>query len=123
MTESQEAEAAGSKLDIGALIHAGAGMVALVMGGLMYSHAWALHLFAGLMILSAVSAVLISWRMDAWVPGHWLAMLPIIGVGIGYAWADWGFTLAYVCLWIAFSHFIIRGAQKMRAEKAARENA
>ena len=110
-----------SKIDIGALIHSTAGIVALVMGGMMYAYPWALHVFSGLMILSAVSAVLISWRMDAWVPGHWLAMLPIIGVGMGYAGIAWGFTLAYICLWIAFIHFIVRGLQAMRAAKAAKE--
>ncbi len=103
------------KVDVGALIHAGAGILALVMGGLMYSYGWAQPVFSGLMLLSAVSAILISWRMDAWVPGHWLAMLPVIGIGIGYAGADWGFTLAYICLWIAFIHFVVRGIQKLNA--------
>lgn len=105
------------KIDVGGLIHAGAGILALLMGGLMYFYPWALPVFAGLMLLSAVSAILISWRLDAWVPGHWLAMLPVIGIALGYGYADWGFTLAYICLWIAFSHFIIRGMQKMAASK------
>lgn len=103
------------EVDIGALIHATAGILALVVGGLMYFYPWAQPVFAGLMLLSAVSAIIISWRMDAWVPGHWLAMLPVIGIGVGYLYAPWGFTLAYLCLWIAFSHFVIRGLQK-RAE-------
>jgi uncharacterized membrane protein HdeD (DUF308 family) len=116
---SEQGNAAGdSTLDIGALIHASAGIISLLAGGLMYYYAWALPVFAGLMILSAVSAVIISWRQDAWVPGHWLAMLPIIGIGIGYLVADWGFTFAYVCLWIAFIHFVVRGVQLARAEKA-----
>lgn len=97
------------KVDVGALIHASAGILAIVLGGLMYFYTWAQPLFSGLMLVSAVSAIVISWRMDAWVPGHWLAMLPVIGIGIGYVYASWGFTLAYVCLWIAFMHFIIRG--------------
>lgn len=101
-------------LDIGALVHASAGLLALVLGGLMYWYAWAQPLFAGLMLLSAVSAIIISWRMDAWVPGHWLAMLPVIGIAIGYSVAGWGFTLAYLCLWIAFAHFVIRGIQQQR---------
>jgi hypothetical protein len=84
-------------------------MLALIVGGLMYVYTWALPVFSGLMLLSAVSAVVISWRMDAWVPGHWLAMLPVIGVGIGYLYHPWGFTFAYVCLWVAFAHFVIRG--------------
>ena len=100
---------AEQEIDVGALIHAGAGIVALVAGGLMYFYAWALPVFSGLMLLSAVSAIIISWRMDAWVPGHWLAMLPVIGVGVGYLYAPWGFTFAYICLWIAFTHFVVRG--------------
>ena len=103
------------RIDLGALIHAIAGILAVVTGGLMYFYAWAQPVFAGLMLLSAVSAILISWRMDAWVPGHWLAMLPVLGVAVGYLHANWGFTLAYICLWLAFMHFIIRGLQN-RAE-------
>ena len=114
MTENLDYDAQEQGVDIGALIHSGAGVFALVMGGLMYRYDWALPIFAGLMILSAVSAVAISWRSDAWVPGHWLAMLPVIGVVIGYFFASWGYTLAYICLWIAFIHFVIRGVQKMR---------
>ena len=116
MTTSNDSEQPASKLDIGALIHSVAGLAAIVAGGLMYRYDWALTVFSGLMILSAVSSVVISWRHDAWVPGHWLAMLPIVGIAIGYFVAPWGFTLAYVCLWIAFIHFIVRGVQKMRAE-------
>jgi hypothetical protein len=118
MTEN-ETTANESGLDIGALIHASAGIIALVLGGLMYSYSWALPLFSALMILSTVSAIWISWSMDAWVPGHWLAMLPIVGIGLGYFVAPWGYTLAYVCLWIAFIHFIVRGIQKTREEKRA----
>jgi hypothetical protein len=103
-------------IDIGALVHASAGILALGVGGLMYAYEWAQPVFASLMLLSAVSAVIISWRMNAWVPGHWLAMVPVIGIGIGYAGAaDWGFTMAYVCLWIAFAHFVIRGLQTQKA--------
>ena len=117
MPETNAKQPTESSLDIGALIHAGAGIIALVAGGLMYVHSWALALFAGLMILSALSAIWISWTQDAWVPGHWLAMLPIIGVALGYFVAPWGYTLAYVCLWIAFAHFIIRGITKIRAQR------
>lgn len=109
----------GAEIDIGAIVHTCAGLIALVMGGLMYSRPWAGDVFAGLMILSAISAVLISWRSDAWVPGHWLAMAPVIGVIAGYAGWEHGFTLAYVCLWIAFTHFIVRGIQLRR--EAARQ--
>ena len=117
MSEPENLTENESTLDLGAVIHSGAGIIALVLGGLMYFYSWALPLFAGLMILSAISAVWISWAQDAWVPGHWLAMLPVIGVLVGYLFAPWGYTLAYVSLWIAFIHFIIRGAQKMRAEQ------
>lgn len=116
MSELEKLTQKESRLDLGAIIHSGAGIVALLLGGLMYFYSWALLLFAGLMILSAISAVWISWAQNAWVPGHWLAMLPIIGVLMGYLVAPWGFTVAYVCLWIAFIHFIIRGVQKMRAD-------
>lgn len=100
---------AEKEVDVGAVIHATAGILALVLGGLMYFYAWAEPVFSSLMLLSAVSAIIISWRMDAWVPGHWLAMLPVIGVGVGYLYSQWGFTLAYICLWIAFTHFVVRG--------------
>ena len=56
-------------------------------------------------------------RLDAWVPGHWLAMLPVVGIGIGYFVAPWGYTLAYICLWLAFIHFVVRGVQQMRAAR------
>ena len=114
MSETPQVEAGTSSLDIGALIHAAAGIIALVLGGLMYFYSWAQPWFAALMLLSAVSAVIISWRMDAWVPGHWLAMLPVLGVILGYLGMAWGFTLAYVCLWIAFGHFVYRGIQTAR---------
>ena len=119
MTEPGDQSARGQTLDVGALIHSGAGIVSLLVGGLMYFYSWATPVFSGLMLLSAVSAIVISWRSDAWVPGHWLAMLPVIGILIGYGFASWGFTLAYVCLWIAFVHFIIRGVQGMRAAKSS----
>ena len=117
MPETNSNKAGGSVLDLGALIHSSAGIIALILGALMYSYNWALPLFASLMILSAVSAIWISWSQEAWVPGHWLAMLPIIGIGLGYFVAPWGYTLAYICLWIAFVHFIIRGIQKVRAQR------
>lgn len=117
MSEPGSNPSGESTLDIGALIHTTAGITALVLGALMYFYDWALPLFSGLMLLSAVSAILISWRQDAWVPGHWLAMLPIIGIGIGYFVAWWGYTLAYTLLWIAFVHFIIRGIQQMRSQR------
>lgn len=119
MTDQNDTETQGQAVDIGALIHSSAGIISLVMGGLMYSYDWALPIFAGLMILSAVSAIAISWHSNAWVPGHWLAMLPVAGIAIGYFHADWGYTLAYVCLWIAFIHFVIRGIQAMKESKAS----
>ena len=117
MPETSPKQPEESTLDIGALIHSSAGIIALAVGGLMYLYSWALPLFASLMILSAISAIWISWSQDAWVPGHWLAMLPIIGVALGYFVAPWGYTLAYACLWIAFVHFIIRGITKIRAQR------
>jgi hypothetical protein len=117
MTDKSSPEAQGQALDIGALVHSSAGIISLLMGALMYFYDWALPIFAGLMILSAVSAVAISWHSNAWVPGHWLAMLPVAGIAIGYFIADWGYTMAYIFLWIAFAHFVIRGVQAMRETK------
>lgn len=108
-----EPERKGSKIELGGLTHGLAGIAAIVLGGLMYIYPWALNAFAVLMLVSAVSAILISWRMDAWVPGHFLSMLPILGVIAGYAGVPGGFTFAYVCLWTAFLHFIWRGLQGM----------
>ena len=119
MNENESSTGDEQGLDMGVLIHASAGIISLVMGALMYFYDWALPIFSGLMILSAVSAIAISWRSDSWVPGHWLAMLPIIGILIGYFLAGWGYTLAYVCLWIAFAHFVIRGIQMARERKPA----
>lgn len=110
------------KIDAGVVIHSSAGILALVLGGLMYSQQWALYGFAGLMLVSALSSVIISWRMDAWVPGHWLAMLPVVGVAIGFYGVDWGFTLAYICLWLAFLHFVVRTLQLVISKRNARES-
>ena len=52
-----EEEATGStesQWDIGALIHAVSGVSAIVLGGLMYSKAWAQGLFSLLMGIAAV---------------------------------------------------------------------
>jgi len=107
-----------SGIDVGALAHAIAGIAAVVLGGLMYTRPWAKDLFAILMLVAAVSAVYFSSRHSAWVPGHWLAMVPVTGVVLGYLGRQWGFTLAYVTLWIAFIHFVIRGVQSLRASEA-----
>ena len=78
-------------VDLGALAHAIAGVCALVLGGLMYSRPWARELFALLMIVAAASAVYFSWKHSAWVTGHWLAMVPVFGVMLGYIGWQWGF--------------------------------
>ena len=99
------------------LTHTIAGLVALVAGALMFSYPPALWLFSGLMLVSAVSALLISWQHGAWVTGHWLAMLPVLGVVWG-VWVDSsGFTFAYLLLWLAFGHFIYRGIQASRGSR------
>lgn len=102
---------------LGEAIHAGAGIIALVLGGMMFYYPWALHAFAGLMILCAASAVIISWRTDSWVTGHYLAMLPVLGVIGGYLGITGAFTFAYVCLWLAFAHFVRRGIEAARAKQ------
>ena len=104
-----------SRIDFGALAHAIAGISAVVLGGLMYTRAWAQEVFSILIIVAAVIAVYFSWKHSAWVTGHWLAMVPVTGVIVGYVWWQRGFTLAYVTLWIAFIHFVIRGVQSLRA--------
>ena len=104
-------------IDWGALAHAIAGVSAIIVGGLMYTRPWAQGVFALLMIVAAVSAVYFSWKHSAWVAGHWLAMVPVTGVAAGYLRWQWGFTLAYVTLWLAFIHFVIRGLQSLRGEK------
>ena len=105
-------------IDVGALTHAIAGISALVLGGLMYSRPWAQDVFSILMIIAAVSAVYFSGKHSAWVTGHWLAMVPVTGVVLGYLGWQSGFTLAYVTLWIAFIHFVLRGVQSLRAGDA-----
>ena len=107
-----------SGIDVGALAHAIAGVAAVALGGLMYTRPWAEDLFAILMLVAAVSTAYFSSRHSAWVPGHWLAMVPVTGVVLGYLGWQWGFTLAYVTLWIAFIHFVIRGFQSLRASEA-----
>ena len=104
-----------SRIDFGALAHAIAGISAVVLGGLMYTRAWAQEVFSILIIVAAVIAVYFSWKHSAWVTGHWLAMVPVTGVIVGYVWWQRGFTLAYVTLWIAFIHFVIWGVQSLRA--------
>ncbi len=109
------------KLDLGALIHSSAGVLCLALGGLMYLDGltWAVHAFAAMMLLTFVSALLISISTDSWVTGHYLAMTPVVGVVFGYAGFDWGFTAAYLLIWTAFLHFLWRGYQAMQAAKKA----
>jgi len=115
MSDVPKDSAPQSGINFGALAHAIAGISALVLGGLMYTRPWAQDVFSILMIVAAVSAVYFSWKHSAWVTGHWLAMVPVTGVTRGYVGWQWGFTLAYVTLWIAFIHFVIRGVQSLRA--------
>ena len=107
-----------SGIDVGALAHAIAGIAAVVLGGLMYTRPWAQDLFAILMLVAAVSVVYFSRKHSAWVAGHWLAIVPVTGVVLGYLGWQWGFTLADVTLWIAFIHFVIRGVQSLRSSEA-----
>jgi len=107
-------------IDWGALAHAIAGVSAVILGGLMYTRAWAQDVFALLMIVAAVSAAYFSWKHSAWVTGHWLAMVPVLGVILGYAGWQWGFSVAYATLWVAFIHFVVRGVKSSRSNEAAR---
>ncbi len=116
MTDDTPSDAHSTMLDVGAIIHSIAGLTAMALGGLMYVYDWAQLLFSVLMIISAVSAVWISAAHNSWVLGHWLAIFPVIGIFIGYFFEAWGFTAAYICLWLAFLHFIERGIAKMRQQ-------
>jgi len=93
------------------IIHSSAGILSLILGGLMIwsSVTWAVHAFSALMILAFVSAIIISWQTNSWVRGHYLAMLPVIGVGLGYLGVNGGFELAFILLCVAFGHLIYRG--------------
>ena len=115
MTSAPESERPASGIDWGAVTHAVAGLSAVIVGGLMYVVPWAQSVFSVLMVVAAIAAIYFSWKHSAWVTGHWLAMLPVIGVVLGYLGWQWGFSLAYVTLWLAFVHFIIRGLQSLRA--------
>ena len=115
MSDVPTESAPQSSIDFGALAHAIAGISAVVLGGLMYTRPWAQDVFSILMIVAAASAVYFAWKHSVWVTGHWLAMVPVTGVILGYVGWQWGFTLAYVTLWIAFIHFVIRGVQSLRA--------
>ena len=59
------------------IIHSSAGVLALVLGGLMLAEwaPWATHAFSLLMVISFVSAVVISWWTTSWVRVH-RALLP-----------------------------------------------
>jgi len=99
------------------VIHAVAGVVCLVLGALMFveGYLWATHAFSAMMLLSFVSALVISILTKSWVTGHYLAMLPVIGVVIGYAGVTWGHSVAYALIWAAFLHFLWRGYQQSQA--------
>jgi len=105
-------------IDFGALARAIAAITAVVLGGQMYTSPLAQDVFSILMIAAAVSAVYFSWKHLAWVMDHWLAMVPVTGVTLGYVGWQWGYTLAYVTLWVAFIHFVDRGVQSLSAGDA-----
>ncbi len=93
------------------IIHSAAGILSLILGGLMIldlAH-WARDAFSIMMIITFVSAILISWWTSSWVRGHFLAMAPVIGIALGYMGISLGFDLAFGLLCLAFAHFIYRG--------------
>jgi hypothetical protein len=96
------------------IVHSCAGVLCLVLGAFMFfdGFSWAVHGFSAMMSLSFGSALLISVLTHSWVRGHFLAMFPVIGVALGYWGYEWGFSLAYVLIWIAFLHFVWRGYQQ-----------
>ena len=93
------------------IVHSSAGVLALVLGGLMLADGtpWLAHVFSLLMVITFVSAVVISWWTASWVRGHFLAMTPVLGIGLGYAGYPIGFVFAYGLLCLAFAHFVYRG--------------
>ena len=105
-------------IDFGELARAIALISVVVLGGMMYTRSWAQDIFSILVIAAAVSSVYFSWKHAAWITGHWLAMVPVTGVILGYVGWQWGYNLAYVTLWIAFIHFVIRGVQSLRVGDA-----
>ena len=92
------------------IVHSTAGVLCLIIGGFMVleTYTWAVNVFSALMFLTFVRAVAISATTGSWVRGHYLAMTPVVGIGLGYIGFDWGFTLAYGLLWLAFIHFVSR---------------
>ena len=93
------------------IIHSTTGIACLVIGAFMVitGAAWSTHTFSALMLLSFVSALIISATTHSWVRGHFLAMAPVIGIALGYLGFEWGFALAYALIWAAFLHFVWRG--------------
>ena len=93
------------------IIHSTTGVLCLIIGGFMVfsGSAWATHTFSALMLLSFVSALVISATTHSWVRGHFLAMAPVVGIALGYLGVEWGFVLAYGLIWAAFLHFVWRG--------------
>jgi hypothetical protein len=93
------------------IIHSAAGLLSLVLGGLMVFEVfpWATDAFSIMMVIAFVSALIISWWTKSWVRGHFLAMAPIVGIGLGYVGVPYGFLAAYGLLCLAFGHFIYRG--------------
>ncbi|MBT5010584.1 MAG: hypothetical protein HOM49_11225, partial [Gammaproteobacteria bacterium] len=85
------------------IIHSTTGIACLVIGAFMVltGAAWSTHTFSALMLLSFVSALIISATTNSWVRGHFLAMAPVIGIALGYLGFEWGFALAYALIWTA----------------------
>ena len=93
------------------IIHSTTGIACLVIGAFMVitGTAWSTFVFSALMLLSFVSALIISATTNSWVRGHFLAMAPIVGIAAGYLGFECGFALAYALIWAAFLHFVWRG--------------
>ncbi len=113
MTESNPSPSNQSQnaLPWDVIIHSTAGIACLVIGAFMVvtTSAWSTHTFSALMLLSCVSALVISATTHSWVRGHFLAMAPVVGIALGYLGVEWGFVLAYGLIWAAFLHFVWRG--------------
>ncbi len=94
MSNAPQSASGESAIDWGAVTHAVAGLSAGILGALMYFKPWARDVFSMLMVVAAIAAIYFSWKHSAWVPGYWFAMLPVVGVVLGYlgylGWR-WGF--------------------------------
>lgn len=93
------------------IVHSAAGILSLMLGVFMILDLfpWARDAFSIMMVITFVSAIIISCWTASWVRGHFLAMAPILGIMLGYAGVSLGFDIAFGLLCLALGHFVYRG--------------